>query len=329
MGQISWPFGGITAPLFSGISLGAGSLYVVANTIDTYAYPAAQKRFGKLRNQDGSPVFFAHNATASAIAENGIKEALAQCKANRNDHVIVLPSSGSYYTDEALTVATETTHLIAPAGMSPGLIGATKTVRIAQITASTPVLNLTANYCEVAGLWMKNYYSAATIVLTAAQCADLHHNYFALQWTGGTNLPAIQGLTTGGAWGCIHHNYIVSQAGNTATCAAMILIDATATSARVEDNLLVVGDGNTATVGINNQAVKGTIIGNFFSEANAQGGASAGVFGACIGSGASCAVINNRGAVATGHMLDAAGTTNVSYSDNRDGQAGGATPVTT
>jgi hypothetical protein len=328
MGKITFPFGGLDIPLFSGLSLGAGNVYIVANTADTYAYPAAKRRFGNARNHDGTKVFYSHHATASVVSENGIKEALAQCQANRDDYVIVLPSSGSYYTDEAWSISKESVHLVAPSGMGVPY-GSNKSVRVNQITAATEVLNLSANYCEVAGLWMKNYYSAATVILAAAQASNVHHNYFALQHTGGTNAPAIYGTGAGGAWGQIYNNWIISQAGNSATCAAVILIDATATGAVVSHNMITCGDGNTFTIGISNQAVKGMTNFNIFNESQSSGGYSGGVIAAAISISPTGGAVGNRGAVASGHLLAADGTTNVSYSQNFDGQAGGATAVTT
>ena len=328
MGKLGFPFGGLNTPIFTGISLGAGNLYVVGNMADTYGFPAAKRRFDRLRNEDGTPVFYPHSATASAVTENGLVNALAACKANRGDYVIVLPSVGSYYTDVALSMAVETMHFIAPAGFGPS-VGSTKAVRIAQITSATAVLNISANYCEVGGLWMKNYASAATVILASAQSVHFHHNYLPLQWSGATNAPAIYGTGPGGAWGSIEHNWIISQAGNAATCAAVILIDASATSARVCHNEITIGDGNTATIGISNQAVKGMTNDNYFNESSSSGGYTGGTIAAAISISPTGGAINNRGSVASGHLLAADGTTNVSYSDNRDGQAGGATPVTT
>jgi hypothetical protein len=327
MGKLSFPFGGFNISMFGGIATGVGNIYVVVNAADTYTYAAAKARFGSLRNYNGDSVLHVHSATASAVTNNGIKEALALCKANRDDHVIILPSSGSYYTDEALSMAVESCHLVAPTGMGPD-IGSNKAVRIAQITAATAVLNISANYCEVAGLWMKNYASAATVILAAAQATNIHHNYFPLVWSGGTNAPAIYGTTTGGAWGSIEHNWIVSQAGNSATCAAVILIQPSATSARVSNNEITIGDGNTATIGISNQAVKGTTNFNLFNESHADGGYVGGTFGAAISIAASGAALGNLMGVATGHGLDG-GTAEQSFSNNRDGASGGATPIQT
>jgi hypothetical protein len=328
MGKIGFPFGGLNVSMFGGTAIGVGSVYVVVNAADSYTYAAAKSRFGSARNPDGTPVLFVHSATASAVSENGIKEALAYCQANRDDTVIILPSSGSYYTDEALSISKETVHLVAPTGLGPPY-GSNKSVRIAQITAATAVLNVSANYCEVAGLWMKNYYSAATVILAAAQATNLHHNYFALQHTGGTNAPAIYGTTTGGAWGQIYNNWIISQAGNSATCAAVILIDASATSTVVSHNMITCGDGNTFSIGISNQAVKGMTNFNIFNESSSSGGYSGGTISAAISISPTGGAIGNRGSVASGHLLAADGTTNVSYSQNFDGQAGGATAVTT
>lgn len=317
-------------PLFgSGLEcLGIGNVYFVVNAADAYTLAQARARYNDNVYEDGSKQLYIHDATSVAVTTNGIQNALNACKVNRNDYVVILPSSGSYYTDAVLAMNKETVHLIAPAGFGPPY-GSTKAVRIAQITASTDLLTLSANYCEVAGLWLKNVASYSHIVLDAAQASNIHHNYMAVVWAGGANAPAIKGLTTGGAWGQIYRNWIISQAGNAATCAAVILIDASATSAMVNENVITIGDGNTATIGISNQAVKGMTNDNRFNESSSSGGYTGGTIAAAISISPTGGAIGNRGAVASGHMLAADGTTNVSYCQNFDGQAGGATAVTT
>jgi hypothetical protein len=177
---------------------------------------------------------------------------------------------------------------------------------------------------EIAGFKFKNYaaYSAITLS-TDAQSVRIHHNTFALTWTGATNAASIAGTGAGGAWGdCVRNNWFVSYAGTSATCAAIVDIAANATCARVRNNEFTIGDTNTASICINNLAVKGRTDFNTFSAAYAQGGSGSGVITKAIAIGAGGAAIGNQGAVTT-QLLVSGGTVDRSFVGNYAGLNGG------
>jgi hypothetical protein len=310
-------------PVFG--SMGVGNVYMVCQTADTDVFTQFTKRYGKNRFSDGTWMLNPFIGTgAIAATTNGIQTALDSCVTNRNDYVVVAPSDTNYGLDAVLTMSKKAVHLVCPAGMGRDFpVG--NSARIKQLTGANAVIAITNQAVEVAGFYLKNYTALSTITLsTLALSPNIHTNMFNLVWSG-AQAPAIAGTLAGGAWGSIDHNWLISESGTSATCAVVIDIIAQATGARVCHNEMTIGDSNTATIGISNQAVKGHTDFNIFSE---SGGATVGTIAACISVPTYEAAIGNRGAVATGHMF-AGGTANRSFCDNRDAQAGGATPVET
>lgn len=283
-------------------ALQVGNVYYVVQTTDAFYSQFVEDH--QRTYSDGSQAICPHTGTSSTVTVNGIKAALAKCVANRNDYVVVMPSDTNYCIDEALAMDKKAVHLICPAGMGVDFpIG--NTARIKQITAATAVIAMTAQACEVAGLYLKNYASVATITLSAdALSPNIHHNAFMLVWTTAPN-GAIVGTGAGGGWGTISHNWFISESGNAQTCAlGVIQIDAGATGCRVCHNEITIGDANIATIAISNQAVKGHVDFNIFSESGGTGaGASGGTITKCISIGVYGCAIGNMGAVTAGKLL--------------------------
>jgi len=297
--------GGITsmgAPVVGG--LGVGNVYFVIKTAEAF-----YGEFDRERNTtyaDGSRSI--HTTIQSAL------DATVEC---RNDYVIVFPSDSDYDLTAALTMSKKSVHLVCPAGFGYER-GATNACRIEQTTASTAIIAVSDSAVEIAGFYLKPYIGQSHITLAATSYGlNIHHNTLVLKWTT-SNSAAIAGTDDAGAWGSIERNWFVSQAGNAQTCAAVVSIGASATGARVCHNELTIGDGNTATVGIQNLAVKGVTSFNIFSQSGGSGVSDGGTITKCIQVHASGAAIGNVGAVSTGKMLTG-GTTLNSYAENYGG----------
>jgi len=304
--------------------LGVGNIYFVANSTSS-SYAELARRLSSKRHTDGSLIFHPHTATASTVTTNGLKSALACTVEDRNDYVIVMPSNGTYYIDEALAMNKKAVHLVCPAGFGYE-IGATNAARIQQIGAYA-IIAVTDAAVEIAGLYLKNMdgYSAITLGTGTAYAPNIHHNTFPLIWTASA-IGSIIGAGDAGAWGKIERNWFISQSGGAQTCAAGIIqIQAAATGAQVNHNQIDIGDTQIATIAISNAAVKGSTSFNIFSECGGDGVATnGGTITKCISMNASGSAIGNRAAVGTGQMFSG-GTASHSFADNMDGVTGGET----
>jgi len=284
-------------------STGVGNIYYVSQAAaNNYAY--YNDHFGHTY------------ADSSAAVHATIATALTATVAERDDYVIVTPDDTAHTLAAALVMDKRNVHLICPSGMGYD-IGA---VRSATVTQGGNFANLTmsAYAIEVAGIAFKNKATYSTITLAAgAMGPNVHHNTFYLQWSGGTNSPAIIGVTTGGAWGSIERNWFITMAGTSATCAAVVSIVNQATGCRISNNEMTIGNSNTATIGILNDAVLGATNFNYFSCAGGTGAQDGGIITNCInisnqGSGGA---IGNIGGVAAGALI-VGGTTAVSCAQN-------------
>jgi hypothetical protein len=97
----------------------------------------------------------------------------------------------------------------------------------------------------------------------------------------------------------------------------MITIGSSATGARCDYNDFFLGDGNIATIGINNDAVKGSANYNAFMVAGSDGG-----FTHCIAIGLYGSAIGNRGCVGDGAIISG-GVSNITNVDNMNAVDGG------
>lgn len=278
---------------------------------------------------DGSDSICADVGTATtsattALLNTGIQDALDKCVANRNDYVIIMPSQADYDIGATLTMSKKAVHLICPAGLG-NEIGATNAARIEQLSA-VPVITLSDAACEIAGLYIKNYaqysgfYAATSSAGVGVYGVNIHHNTFTMRSTTTAAQPMIYFNGDAGAWGSLESNWFITAVSN-ATYTSIIQIEASATSARVKNNEITIGDTCTATIGISNGAVKGITSGNMISECGGTGATSGGTVTKAFAIHASGSLIGNRCAVATGKLMSSGGTTAVSWVDNLDGTA--------
>lgn len=290
--------------LIDGVPNGVGNVYFVVNgSTDTNVYNKVIEY--QQTYSDGSVKV--HTTIQSAL------DATVEC---RNDYVYVWPSNSDYDITAALTMTKKSVHLICLSGLGYD-VGATNACRIHQ-TASAAIFAISDADIEIAGFYLKPYADKSHITVAATSYAlNIHHNFFTLNWASAPE-PCISCSGDGGAWGMVsHRNLFESMSGDDVTCASMITINSQATGARVEHNHFMLGDGNTATIAINNAAVKGITNFNTFMKAGTDGG-----YTHCIAINGDAAAIGNRGAVADS-VLVTGGTNDASFSDNMNGVNGG------
>ncbi len=298
--------------------LGIGNIYYVIKSSEAYASRFIKARQGTY--SDGS--VRVHEDDGSG---DGIQSALDDTVANRNDYVVVQPSQSDYDLTVALTMSKKAVHLICPAGISYG-IGANNAGRLHQ-TGSAPVIEVSDSAIEVSGFYLKNAATEGGIIISNSSYGlHIHNNYWAMNLNTGTNEPMLGPLianTTGdaGAWSTFENNFIQSQAGASATIAAIIRFNSQATGVRIIKNHIGIGDtNNTATVGILNNSVKGMTNDNdFFAYQTSTG---AGVFTHCVQIHASGVAYDNRGNVADGKIV-VGGTAGLSFIRNFNSVSGG------
>ena len=300
--------------------MGPGKIFYVVNAADTEVYNYLSEMI--LPDTDGTIRLY---SATSLTADVAIQAALDACVANRNDYVVIMPSSTNYSITTAISVSKKGVHIVCPTGLG-GNFPIGNTARLKSIVAATPVFAIAANTeaVEIAGLYIKNYADVAAITVdTGCSALNIHNNMFPMVWTT-SPVASIVGTGSAFAWSSIEHNQWISETGSQVTAAiAAINIQTTATGARVCHNEVTLGDRNVATVAISNLAAKGHTDFNVFSEsggaaANIGGGSYGGTITKCIAISTSACAIGNLGAVATTHMVTG-GTAAISYSENYDG----------
>lgn len=299
---------------FGLMGLGMGNVYrVIASDEPYYTQFVADHQF---EHSDGSEAV--HTTIASALS------ATVEC---RNDYVVVQPQDADYDITTALEMNKKSVHLVCPAGLGYD-IGASNACRIHQ-TGAYPIINVSDAAIEIAGFYLKNYATKGGVILSSDVTYGLmiHHNYWAMSLSGSTNEPMLGPLianTTGaaGAWGTFERNFFQSQAGGSATIAAILgTFNAQATGVRVCFNELAIGDtNNTATVGIKNLSVKGITRDNIFHAHQTASGA--GVFTHCVQTDTSGTAYRNIGNVADGEIV-VGGTDELSHILNYNSVGGG------
>ncbi len=292
------------------LGFGVGNVYRVIKTSEAYYARFIEDFQGEY--SDGSLIVHADDGSG-----DGIQAALDACVANRNDYVIVQPSQSDYDLTAVLTLSKKSVHLLCPAGL--GLErGATNACRLEQ-TGSADIFAVSGASVEIAGFYLKHKQNTTAIglVTAGAYAPNIHHNNIAMNTTSTTSEPMIHAVGDAGAYGDIHHNWIYSSGGNDTTIAAIIVIGASATMAKVTNNEITIGDGLTATVGIQNLATKGMVADNRFGQAGADS-----TWTHCIQVSSFGNAIGNRGVVADG-ILVVGGASDKSFSDNMNGVNGG------
>lgn len=305
-----------------GLGLGVGNVYFVCNTANTAVYADLLKKYENQVYDDGSSILYPHTAVDATVTINGLQNALSAMVSSRNDYVVVMPSEADYDIATTLTISAKAGHLVCPAGFG-NQVGATNAARIHQ-NAAYPIVTLAQSSIEIAGFYVKNYaqysgfYAATSVAGVGVYGCNVHNNSFTMRSTTTAAKPMIDFNGDAGAWGSIESNWFITAVSN-ATYTSIVQIESAATAARVKYNEITIGDSCTATIGISNQAVKGITSRNVFSECGGTGaGVSGGTITKAISIHATGSAIENRGAVASGHMLTG-GTAAVSYDENYDG----------
>ena len=314
---------GITSwgvPVFGG--LGTGNVYIVADTTSA-AYQELVNRYGTATYSDGSQMFYSHTSKASTVTTNGLVNALAACVTDRNDYVVVMPSSNTYYTDVTLTISKKAVHFICPAALTTK-VGCTNAVRIQQIGSAASIITITNGGIEVAGFYLKNItgYAHITVPTTSACVASawglsIHNNYFVSR-SSSTTLPMLDCNGDGASYSRIENNWFTSQVSGGTWTAGVVDVETSTVNTDVIGNYINIGNTGNATYGVRNLSVNGLVADNYFSECGTS------TITSCVTIGKTGAAIGNRCAVATTHFSDGSGTTGVSYSDNTDGITNGA-----
>jgi hypothetical protein len=237
-------------PAFGG--LGVGNVYVVCKQADTTVYADLYKKFGSVTYDDGSPMLY---AAASAAASNvAIQAALDACVECRNDYVIIMPSDSDYDLAAQLTMSKKSVHLICPAGIVPGIPGATNACRIdaSAIGTAADAIAISDAACEVAGLWIKGAADKSGIEISAlGHSCTIHHNTIGLKTVSGSATAyGIHG--TGECTNLrIYNNFItVMYPTASQTIGGGIVID-NGTRALIQGNIIPIGGfQNTMSIGI-------------------------------------------------------------------------------
>lgn len=249
-----------------------------------------------------------------------IQAAIDASKGGRNDYIIVLP--GSYQLTAALTmVGKSSLHLISANQQSIGAggIGAA----LLQQTGAYECLKMEA-YGEVAGFQFINKAGYSAITMADGKWrANVHHNYFHM--VQGTACSIIQGSGSGFSHGYISNNKFQTWVAGAITSA--INVNGAGLVGVTIDNNLIVNYSGTMDVAISlgSSCVQSAVIDNIISDC---GGAGTITNGIDAGNPTGNFIIGNRIALPTGTGVSG-GTANRTFVDNRDAQAGGATPIET
>jgi hypothetical protein len=175
-------------------------------------------------------------------------------------------------------------------------------------------------YSEVTGFQFINKagYSAITIADGIWRC-NIHHNYFHMVQGAAANI--IYAAGSGNTAGTISNNRFMTWVGGAITSA----INTYGATAEIIEKNYISNMSGTMDCAINCGAAAQMIVkDNVISDC---GGAGTITLGVEMGSASNCA-IGNRFALPSGSAFNS-GTANRTFVDNRDAQAGGATPVET
>jgi hypothetical protein len=300
-----YQYGGM--PVGIGI-MDVGNIYWVNNSPTSTKGIEMTKRFGATEYSDQTKML--HTTIASAISA---------CKGGRNDYVIC--GTGAYTLTAAVTVAGKSSvHLIGQNGLGQGN-GCVEATVLIQSGNYQAVIMETA--CELTGFGIinKTGYQAVTAAITSYGC-NIHHNSFRI--VGGAAIDLVSLLLNSN--GSICDNRFYTYTGGVLNS---VIYQGEGTGVNVCRNHITASAQAVYTYGIYCDAISGMVADNYISEC---GGTASGAYGGQITNAIKvpyhCCAINNRCAVATGQGLNG-GTTNITFVDNRDGQAGGAAAITT
>jgi hypothetical protein len=290
------------------INLFGGNIYYVVQTSKAF-YPYFLQKYQKQYN-DGSQAVYGDAGNGL-----GIQAAIDACKGGRGDYIIV--GTGAYNLTVALTLSGKSSvHLLGVNGLTSEI--GTAGAALLQQTGAYQNLILEA-YAEVAGFQFINKAGYAAITMADGKWRpSVHNNYFHM--VQGTACSIIVGAGTGFTHGFIVKNRFQTWVGGAITSAIVL---AAGNSVTVEKNSIVNYSGTMAInlgAGVQNLAVD-----NIISDC---GGAGTITVGIDAGTPTGNVLIGNRIALPTGSGI-VGGTANRTFVDNRDAQAGGATPIET
>jgi len=292
----------------TGLPSDAGNVYQVILTSKAfYSDFYANKQF---QYSDGSWAVYPDSGNGL-----GIQAAINACKGGRNDYILV--GTGSYTLTVALTLAGKSSvHLIAVngGGLAVGTMGA------AALTQTGNYQNVIMSpYSEVTGFQMINKvgYSAVTVA-DGIWRPNIHHNYFHM--VGGSDINIISAAGSGLSHSRVCNNRFSTWVGGVLNSA---IYNAGGNACDISNNIITVNGATVVMdVGIYNGGDQTTTDNNVLQEANS----AVITLGIVIAPTASAA--GNRFMIAAGRCLFG-GSANLSYSDNRNGVAGGETCIVT
>lgn len=287
-----------------------GKVFFIVNGADSWA--------GDMLNEfpvdrDGVSRVYVHSATSTTVTSDAFTAAISSVVAGRDDHIIVMPSTTTYYINALLSLSKSNMHLVSPTNQATEY-GSMNKVRLQQIGTGLAIMEITSGGIEVAGFYLKNISTYAHITVpttgtTSGWGLNIHHNTFVSR-SSTTSLPMLDCNGDGASYSEISHNWFQSQVTGGAFTNGIIDVEDGAAKTTIVHNLIQLAN-NTATYGIRNKAVHNLVGYNVLTE-------DLGTFTSAISSIAGGSVIGNRCAVASGHFSDASATTVVGYCDNWD-----------
>ena len=288
-------------------------------------------------DKDGVPRVYVTGTTANT-AHLGIQAACDAMVANRNDYVVVLPSTNDYDLGATITLDKARSHFICQAGMEEQGGITANYVRIHMNLAATDSVTISADNVEVAGFFFKHdatSTSGGSITLSGTRwCSNIHHNFFAMYATASTANYGIYGAGACNHYS-IHDNYFTNyspglNAGTNNNIASFIgLTSGSSTRGVIRNNIMLTGVNTTVAAAISDAGTGSVIIENYIYENVANGGNDAGILTLGISTGVDALVARNLIGMATANAVNAVsgGSANTSYILNYEGTSGGTLAV--
>lgn len=228
-----------------------------------------------------------------------IQAALDACVTQRDDYVVTVPGVNFTITT-ALTMSKSRVHLICPSGIKEGAWPGDTSITQ---TGNYDVITITGNGCEVAGFWLTGKQGYDTIDIGTTWTADIHHNYFCMSATDGSDNSGISGSAP--IQSSIHHNWFNNHlpgamSGTDNDLGYFIEITSgAATRAYIADNVFISGLNTEVTAGILYAGCQAIIVRNLLVEDVAHGASEAGTLTLGISVAANNFLCDNRVGIQT------------------------------
>ena len=242
-----------------------------------------------------------HPAYEDGVAScySTIQAALDACVTQRDDYVVVVPGV-NFTLAAALTMTKSRVHLICPSGIRGE--GAQGDVAITQGVAAD-LITVTGYHCEIAGFVLHGYRGEDIIDIGTTWNVNIHHNYFAMSATAGSNNYGVIGTDV--IEGCVHHNvfnnYHPGAVSGTDNDIAGFIQFATGGTMRgaITDNLCMTGVNTAVAYGIAVCGMQTTIARNYVIEDQSHASAEKGTLTIGIYAANSNFVVDNRVGIET------------------------------